>query len=150
MPVDNVSGYAVFEGGLVKRVVFVNLVAWLSSAEASGAVRPSVHLDLGFVFSNATSSSSSSSSSSPSSPSSSSSASSPEKTEENTFAHATMTIRRLVVDHADDLGNLTWAGQSYEESADASPTGQEVVEVVPVHQGVDLRASEAVLVSFDV
>ena len=66
------------------------------------------------------------------------------------FAQATILVRRLVVDHADDVANLTWAGQSYEQTPDASPTGAEVVERVPVSQGLTIRSSEAVLVSFEV
>ncbi|THH33105.1 hypothetical protein EUX98_g1085 [Antrodiella citrinella] len=41
VPDDNVSGYAVFEGGKLVRAVFVNLHAWLQS---STGTRPSVHL----------------------------------------------------------------------------------------------------------
>jgi len=46
VPLDNVSGYAVYEGGKLVRAVFVNLDAWLAS---STGTRPSVHLQLGGV-----------------------------------------------------------------------------------------------------
>ena len=39
VPVDNVSGYAVFDGGVLRRAVFINLDAWLSSMEAAGDTR---------------------------------------------------------------------------------------------------------------
>ena len=42
---------------------------------------------------------------------------------------AKVQVRRLAMGHADDLAGLTWAGQSYEESSDASPTGQEVAGI---------------------
>ncbi|KIP06086.1 glycoside hydrolase family 79 protein [Phlebiopsis gigantea 11061_1 CR5-6] len=121
VPADNVSGYAVFDAGVLQRAIFINLDAWLSSMEAAGDTRPGVHIDLGFAAANGTAG----------------------------FRGGKVQVRRLAIDHADDLGNLTWAGQSYEDSSDASPTGQEVVEVVEVGDGVDLQASEAVLLSFD-
>ncbi|PIL37311.1 hypothetical protein GSI_01004 [Ganoderma sinense ZZ0214-1] len=43
---SNVSGCAVFEGNAVKRAVFINLHAWLTS---STGTRPSVHIDLDFA-----------------------------------------------------------------------------------------------------
>ena len=55
--------------------------------------------------------------------------------------------RRLVIDHADDTANLTWAGQSYENEAVRS-AGAEVVESVVLADGVDLRATEAILLEF--
>ena len=127
---DRVVGYAAFEGRKLVRAVFVNLDAWLSSMAAANLTRPSVHLDLGFVLANATAGEDQAVDSVAS------------------FLHATMQIRRLGVDHADDLANLTWAGQSYEETPDVSPTGREVVESVPVAQGLTISSSEAVLISF--
>ncbi|KZT13293.1 glycoside hydrolase family 79 protein [Laetiporus sulphureus 93-53] len=56
--------------------------------------------------------------------------------------------RRLVINYADDTSNLTWAGQSYEESSDISPTGQLVLEDINVEEGLDLRATEAILLTF--
>ncbi|PCH41758.1 glycoside hydrolase family 79 protein [Wolfiporia cocos MD-104 SS10] len=67
------------------------------------------------------------------------------------FANGTATqatARRLVIQHADDTANLTWAGQSYEQTADVSPTGQVVVENVNLQEGIDLRATEAILLTF--
>ncbi|GBE78909.1 predicted protein [Sparassis crispa] len=56
--------------------------------------------------------------------------------------------RRLVIQHADDTQNLTWAGQSYEETSDVSPTGPLVIEGVDLVQGFDLNATEAILIEF--
>ncbi|CCM03869.1 uncharacterized protein FIBRA_06020 [Fibroporia radiculosa] len=56
--------------------------------------------------------------------------------------------RRLVIQHADDTSNLTWAGQSYEQTSNVSPTGQLVLETVNLQQGIDIRATEAVLLTF--
>lgn len=123
---DNVSGYAAFEGGELVRAVLVNLDAWLASqAAVAGAVRPNVTVTL--------------------SPSSSPSANSGLKTKK-------VQVRRLEVGHADDTAGLTWAGQSYEASNDASPTGKVVIETLSVGKDgsveVTVRASEAVLVTF--
>lgn len=135
VPLDNVSGYAVYDAGVLRRAVFVNLDAWTSSMEAAGLVRPEAQLAFAFALP-------------PDSASDAASAAQGEST--GSFANATMHVRRLVVDHADDLANLTWAGQSYEDTPDASPTGPVVVESVPVAQGLTIRSSEAVLVSFGV
>ena len=150
MPADNVSGYAAYErGGVLARVVLVNLDAWLASQEAAGAVRPNVTVDLGLVFganANATSTANATSSAD--------SNTNTDEEDANTDAlrHATVHVARLGVAHADDVSGLTWAGQSYEASADASPTGARAVETLQVGADgrvrVTLRASEAVLVSF--
>ncbi|KAH9928926.1 glycoside hydrolase family 79 protein [Fomitopsis serialis] len=60
----------------------------------------------------------------------------------------TATARRLVINYADDTQNLTWAGQSYEETADVSPTGQLDLETIDLTDGFDLRATEAILLTF--
>ncbi|KZT74569.1 glycoside hydrolase family 79 protein [Daedalea quercina L-15889] len=60
----------------------------------------------------------------------------------------TATAERLVINHADDTQNLTWAGQSYEETADVRPTGQLVLETIDLSEGFDLRATEAILLTF--
>lgn len=57
------------------------------------------------------------------------------------------TARRLVIQHADDTKGLTFAGQSYETS-DASASGSVSTESVDLTKGVDLRATEAILISF--
>lgn len=128
------SGYAAYEAGVLRRAVFVNLDAWLNSMEAAGAVRPAVHVDLGFAFAlgNGTAGAAS------------------QGANVDAFRRAKVQVRRLVVNHADDLGNLTWAGQSFEDTADVSPSGQQVVETVAIAEGVDVRASEAVLLTFEV
>ena len=118
---SNVSGYAVFEFGFLVRAVFVNLHAWLVS---SPGARPSVHIDLDFALGkNAT------------------------QGELNAFWGRQVALKRLVVDHADDVANLTWAGQSYENSA-VRPTGREVEERIQLSEGFDIRSTEAVLLDF--
>ncbi|KAH8107686.1 glycoside hydrolase family 79 protein [Cristinia sonorae] len=57
------------------------------------------------------------------------------------------TARRLVIGHADDTKGLTFAGQSFETS-DASPRGRLATEFVDTAKGLDLSATEAVLISF--
>ncbi|KAI0355952.1 glycoside hydrolase family 79 protein [Trametes cingulata] len=57
-------------------------------------------------------------------------------------------MKRLNIQHADDLSGLTWAGQSY-ETPDARPTGRIVEERVTIEAGVVLRASEAVLLNLE-
>ncbi|PSS35531.1 hypothetical protein PHLCEN_2v1525, partial [Hermanssonia centrifuga] len=123
VPDDNISGYAAFENGLLRRAVFVNLHAWLQSSEGTGQ-RPSVHIDLAFSLSAGGSSASA-----------------------DALSSGGVQARRLVIQHADDVSNLTWAGQSYETS-DVHPNGRIVVESVSVRDGIDLRATEAVLLSF--
>ncbi|PIL36362.1 hypothetical protein GSI_00050 [Ganoderma sinense ZZ0214-1] len=61
--------------------------------------------------------------------------------------NSTITAQRLVLDHADDRENLTWGGRSW-ETADAQPTGDAVAETVSLASGVQLRASEAILIDF--
>ena len=56
-------------------------------------------------------------------------------------------IFQEVVDHADDVANLTWAGQSYENSA-VRPTGRVVEERIQLSEGFDIRSTEAVLLDF--
>ena len=60
----------------------------------------------------------------------------------------TATARRLVINHADDTQNLTWAGQSYEETVDVRPTGQLKLETIELSEGFNLRATEAIVVTF--
>lgn len=121
VPDDNVSGYAAFERGLLVRAVFINLHAWVGSMEQSGQIRPQVHINLDFAAD-------SSASSSPNSPSAAA------------LWQKKIQLRRLVVDHADDLSNLTWAGQSFELTSDVQPSGRERVETLPLTSGFDLRA----------
>ena len=84
------SGYAAFEAGKLVRAVFVNLHAWLAS---STGARPVVHVDLDFArAANAT------------------------QADVDAFWGGGVQARRLVIGHADDVANLTWAGQSYEQT----------------------------------
>ncbi|KAK7692975.1 hypothetical protein QCA50_004616 [Cerrena zonata] len=113
VPDDNVSGYAVYEGSTLKRAVFINMHAWLSSSTGS---RPSVHIDLSFIGASGS-------------------------------GAKKAIAKRLVIGHADDIQNLTFAGQSF-ETADARPDGELVEESVDIGKGVDLLSTEAVLLSF--
>lgn len=56
-------------------------------------------------------------------------------------------VRRLVIGHADDTANVTWAGQSFETSSGA-PSGSVVKETVTLSEGLDLPATHAVLIDF--
>lgn len=49
--------------------------------------------------------------------------------------------------HADDTSGLTWGGQTYETS-DAKVQGSLSVTQVAVSAGVDIQATEAVLLTF--
>ena len=62
-------------------------------------------------------------------------------------ASGTASARRFLIPHADDTANVTWAGQSF-ETPDALPAGSVVRETVVLSQGLDLPATEAVLVDF--
>ena len=104
------SGYAIYENGRLKRAVFVNLNAWLTT---STGTRPSVHLQLGF----------------------------------NTVAPQTASVRRLTIQHADDVSGLTLGGQSYETS-DARVSGSQNLQTIHVGDGVDIASTEAILLSF--
>jgi len=55
--------------------------------------------------------------------------------------------RRLDIGHADDTKELTFGGQSFETS-NANPSGRVSTEVVDLKKGVDLRATEAILITF--
>ncbi|KAI0763458.1 glycoside hydrolase family 79 protein [Trametes elegans] len=67
-----------------------------------------------------------------------------------TAANSTAVVRRLTIEHADDLGGLLWAGQSY-ETPNAMPDGAIVEERETVQLGrleLHASASEAIVVSF--
>ena len=68
-------------------------------------------------------------------------------TKADTWRNGKVEGRRLVIQHADDVANLTWAGQSYETN-NVQPSGRLVVEEIEVAQGFDLRSTEAILISF--
>ncbi|TFL04901.1 hypothetical protein BDV98DRAFT_561154 [Pterulicium gracile] len=58
-----------------------------------------------------------------------------------------MTIKRLAIGRADDTSGVTWGGQTY-ETRDGRVAGSLQVTRSPATAGFDLRASEAVLLSF--
>ncbi|KAG5716858.1 hypothetical protein E4T56_gene3419 [Termitomyces sp. T112] len=58
-----------------------------------------------------------------------------------------ITVKRLAIRHADDVSGLTWGGQSYETSS-GRVSGSISVQTGNVASGVDIVATEAVLVSF--
>ncbi|KAI0686429.1 glycoside hydrolase family 79 protein [Cytidiella melzeri] len=120
---DNVSGYAVYEHGKLARAAFINLDAWLVS---STGTRPSVHIDTELFLSQNASSAVAGS---------------------TTVGRGTVNARRIVIDHADDVSNVTWAGQSFETS-DVQPKGPVVVEKVSLAKGFELRSTEAILLDF--
>jgi Glycosyl hydrolase family 79 C-terminal beta domain len=57
------------------------------------------------------------------------------------------TVRRLAIQHADDVAGMTLAGQSY-ETPDAKVSGSEQVQTIRVSDGVDIASTEAILLSF--
>ncbi|KAI0751852.1 glycoside hydrolase family 79 protein [Daedaleopsis nitida] len=63
------------------------------------------------------------------------------------FPGQRVVARRMALQHADDVGNLTWAGRSY-ETADALPRGGIAQEDGSLADGVAILASEAVLIDF--
>ncbi len=118
---SDVSGYAVLEGGSLKRAVFINLHAWLAS---STGARPSVHIDLDFAR-----------------------GASASQSQVDAFWPRHGSLKRLAINHADDTAGLTWAGQSYETS-NVSPEGNLATEQVQLSKGFDIRSTEAVLIEF--
>ncbi|KIL67493.1 glycoside hydrolase family 79 protein [Amanita muscaria Koide BX008] len=58
-----------------------------------------------------------------------------------------MLVKRLAIQYADDTSGLTWGGQSY-ETTDGRVSGNEYVEYGNVQAGVDIKATEAVLLHF--
>ncbi|GJJ10670.1 hypothetical protein Clacol_004897 [Clathrus columnatus] len=105
----NVSGYAIYEHGTLKRAVFINLNAWLTS---STGTRPSVHISFAGLK-----------------------------------GSSSATVSRLAINHADDIANSTFAGQSY-ETPDALVSGQQVVQKIKLSNGVDISSTEAILINF--
>lgn len=49
--------------------------------------------------------------------------------------------------HADDIGGLTWGGQTYETS-DGRVDGSLQISTVDVEDGVDIQATEVVMLTF--
>ncbi|KAF5380765.1 hypothetical protein D9757_007088 [Collybiopsis confluens] len=62
-------------------------------------------------------------------------------------APSSMTVKRLVIGHADDTSGLTWGGQTY-ETTDGKVGGTLSVTTSSVSAGIDIPASQAVLVTF--
>jgi len=60
-----------------------------------------------------------------------------------------MDVKRLLVPHADDTSGLTWGGQTYETS-DARVGGTLQTDTVNVKDGVDIKATEVVMLTFDI
>jgi len=58
-----------------------------------------------------------------------------------------MNVKRLFVPHADDTSGLTWGGQTYETS-DARVSGNLEISTVNVIDGVDIQATEVVMLTF--
>ncbi|KAF9466484.1 hypothetical protein BDZ94DRAFT_170407 [Collybia nuda] len=63
------------------------------------------------------------------------------------MAPTSFTIKRLNVGHADDTAGLTWGGQTYETS-DGKVSGSLEVSNGKVVDGVDIQATEVVLLTF--
>ncbi|KAJ6513350.1 glycoside hydrolase family 79 protein [Mycena sanguinolenta] len=57
-------------------------------------------------------------------------------------------VKRLVIGHADDVANLTWGGQTYETS-NARVGGTATSETGTVSAGIDIPATQAILISFN-
>ncbi|KAJ7084186.1 ricin B lectin domain-containing protein [Mycena epipterygia] len=107
------SGYAFYESGALKRAVFINSLAYLSTTTAT---RPSTHVSLTFSGGGT--------------------------------APSSFEVKRLVINHADDVSNLTWGGQTYETS-NARVSGGVAAESGTVAGGIDIPATQAVMLSFN-
>jgi hypothetical protein len=124
------SGYAFYESGSLKRAVFINSLAYLTTTTTA---RPSTHVNLAFSGSGA--------------------------------APTSFSVKRLLIkwvvsihsralelilrpSHADDVSNLTWGGQTYETS-NARVSGSLTAESGTVAGGIDIPATQAVMLSFN-
>ncbi|KAG6826758.1 hypothetical protein H0H92_014548 [Tricholoma furcatifolium] len=58
-----------------------------------------------------------------------------------------ISVKRLAIGHADDQSGLKWGGQSYETS-DGRANGTVTVQAGTVASGVDIVATEAILITF--
>jgi hypothetical protein len=123
------SGYAFYESGSLKRAIFINSLAYLTTTTTA---RPSTHVNLSFSGSGAPTS---------------------------------FSVKRLIIkwvvsipsravelmlrtSHAEDVSNLTWGGQTYETS-DARVGGSLTTESGTVAGGIDIPATQAVMLSFN-
>ncbi|KAF5380722.1 hypothetical protein D9757_007094 [Collybiopsis confluens] len=59
-----------------------------------------------------------------------------------------ISVKRLVINHADDTSGLTWAGQTY-QTLDGKVGGTKSIGTGNVSDGVDIPATQAVLVAFN-
>lgn len=66
---------------------------------------------------------------------------------DSTNAPGNMRVKRLSIGYADDTSGLKWGGRSY-ETLNGLADGEEEVKVVAVVNGVDISASEVVLLVF--
>lgn len=58
-----------------------------------------------------------------------------------------MAVKRLSVGHADDTEGFTWGGQSY-ETPDGRVSGSLDIPTLPLSDGVDIAATEVVMLNF--
>ncbi|KAJ7089061.1 glycoside hydrolase family 79 protein [Mycena epipterygia] len=107
------SGYAFYESGSLKRAIFINSLAYLTTTTTT---RPSTHVNLSFSGSGR--------------------------------APTSFSVKRLIINHADDASNLTWGGQTYETS-DARISGTLTTESGIVAGGIDIPATQTVMLSFN-
>ncbi|KAJ7710331.1 glycoside hydrolase family 79 protein [Mycena rosella] len=107
------SGYAFYESGSLKRAIFINSLAYLTTTTTA---RPSTHVNLSFSGSGT--------------------------------APTSFSVKRLIINHADDVSNLSWGGQTYETS-DARVSGSLTTESGTVAGGIDIPATQAVMLSFN-
>ncbi|KAJ7216001.1 glycoside hydrolase family 79 protein [Mycena pura] len=63
-------------------------------------------------------------------------------------APSSFSVKRLVINHADDVSNLTWGGQTYETST-GRVSGTLKTESGTVAGGIDIPATQAVMISFN-
>ncbi|KAJ7770651.1 ricin B lectin domain-containing protein [Mycena metata] len=63
-------------------------------------------------------------------------------------APTSFTVKRLIINHADDVSNLTWGGQTYETS-NGRVSGSLTTESGTVAGGIDIPATQAVMLSFN-
>ncbi|KAF8208873.1 glycoside hydrolase family 79 protein [Mycena galopus ATCC 62051] len=107
------AGYAFYESGTLKRAVFINSLAYLTTTTTA---RPSTHVNLAFSGSGT--------------------------------APTSFTVKRLIINHADDVSGLSWGGQNWETS-NALVSGTLTSESGTVAAGIDIPATQAVMLSFN-
>lgn len=117
---DHIAGYAFFEHGRLARAVFINSEAYLKGAAGE---RSTEHLALSLP--------------------------SAARRRRGTagLMPETFTLKRLSIEHADDGSGLTWGGQSY-ETVDGKVAGTVTTETGSLSKGLDIAATEVVLLSF--